>query len=481
MLDNRLKMCFEMVSGNGAAVDVGTDHGYLAAELVKSGKCGRVIASDINKKPLESAKNTIEKNGLSDRVELVLSDGLENIDLDGVTDVVIAGMGGETISGILGNVTGGRGAECRYILQPMTKAEVLRRELFRLGFRITAEKAVEDAGKLYVVMCAVKDAECGLLTEFKSLYGFFDDDDEVGRKYRLHETERLKRIGESLEKNGKHDESLHYFSLAYKMQNGVGKVNVNDIYDYLDSVYPFGLQESWDNSGLLIESRNGECNTVLLTLDITQNSAREAADKGAGLVISHHPVIFDPLKKVRAYTPVNELIYNDIAAVCMHTNVDIAKSGTNGVILKKLRDNYEIVSVEPFETLGADNNLGWIIELKNGIINREFGEKLREIFGCAYVRMTNETLFVKKIAICSGSGGSMLGLAVEKGCDALLTGDVKHDVWIDSLNQGVTIFDCGHFHTENPVLWEFRRALEEKFPQLDVEIAESSTDPCDYI
>lgn len=75
----------------------------------------------------------------------------------------------------------------------------------------------------------------------------------------------------------------------------------------------------------------------------------------------------------------------------------------------------------------------------------------------------------------------MLGLAVEKDCDALVTGDVKHDVWIEANNRHLALFDCGHFHTENIVLTEFRRVLEEKFPQLDVEIAERSIDPCKYV
>lgn len=75
----------------------------------------------------------------------------------------------------------------------------------------------------------------------------------------------------------------------------------------------------------------------------------------------------------------------------------------------------------------------------------------------------------------------MLGLAIEKKCDGMITGDVKHDVWIDANNQYITLFDCGHFYTENLVLWELRRVLEEKFPLIDIEIAESSVDPCIYI
>ena len=105
MLDNRLRKIAELVSGEGIACDVGTDHAYLAAELINSGKCSKVIASDVKEGPLDAARNTVERYGIQDKVELVLSDGLENVDLSGVTDVVIAGMGGETIAEIIGNST----------------------------------------------------------------------------------------------------------------------------------------------------------------------------------------------------------------------------------------------------------------------------------------------------------------------------------------------------------------------------------------
>ena len=136
---------------------------------------------------------------------------------------------------------------------------------------------------------------------------------------------------------------------------------------------------------------------------------------------------------------------------------------------------------EPFEELGA-NNLGWIIDLKEIVSAEQLAKICKEIFGCEYVRLTKYgSKNISRIAFCSGSGGSMLGLALEKNCDALITGDVKHDVWIEANNRNITLLDCGHFHTENPVLWELRRVIEEKFPQLDVEIAESSTDPCIYL
>ena len=447
MLDERLKTIEQMVSGRGVAVDVGTDHAHLAAQLVKSGRCQRVIASDIKEGPLESARRTVEAAGISDKVELILSDGLENVPLEGVTDIVIAGMGGETIAEIIGALPAARYDQenVRWILQPMTKPEHLRKTLYRYQLSITEEKAVEVGDKIYVVMCAEYDPEFRYLTEFEALYGFFDDTDETAQKYREREAERLNRVAESLKKAGKNEEAQHYFALSYKMKNGVEEIAIQELYDFLDSLYPFALQEKWDNSGLLVENTTMTCCRVLLSLDISLQAVSEAEGKGSDLIISHHPVIFEPRRRISRHDPVYRLIYSDIAALCMHTNVDIAPGGTNGVILKKLSERFELDGDPmPFEELGG--------------------------MRC-----------VSRIAFCSGSGGSMLELAIDKGCDALITGDVKHDVWIDANNSHIALIDCGHFHTENPVLWELRRVIEEKFPQLDVEIAELSIDPCRYV
>ncbi|HOC32526.1 MAG TPA: Nif3-like dinuclear metal center hexameric protein [Ruminococcus flavefaciens] len=482
MLDKRLTACAELVGGEGIVCDVGTDHAYLAAELITSGKCSKVIASDVKEGPLASAKATVEKYGIADKVELILSDGLKNVSLDGVSDIVIAGMGGETIAAIIGGIEKLPYSVVRFILQPMTKPELLRKELYKLGFTITEERTVEESGKLYVIMLV--DARSGFegwLTETESIYGFFDG--ESGRQYRQNESERLSKIAVSLEKAGKQSDATHYEALAYRMKNGTGVEEIDDVIAYLNSLYPFNLQEKWDNSGYLVESRGTEVSKILLTLDITNEAVMEADLKGAELIISHHPVIFDARKRLLRTDPVYKLVQSGIGAVCMHTNLDIAYGGTNGVILGKLKSAFGISAApEPFEEIGSENNLGWIVTLDEPADAETFGKKIKEIFGCEYIRMSGRSKNqLSKIAFCSGSGGSMIGLAMAKGCDALITGDVKHDVWIDANNHNFALYDCGHFHTENIVLTELRRVLEEKFPQLDVEIAESSVDPCVYI
>lgn len=488
MLDNRLKMCAEMVSGKGIACDVGTDHAYLAAHLVVSGKCNRVIASDVNMGPLEAAARTIEKYGISDKVNIVLSDGLKDVPLENVSDVVIAGMGGETIAEIIGNINIDKCdfENIRWILQPMTKAEYLRKMLYQYGLKIISEKIIEDHDKMYVVICAEYDDEFRYLTESESFIGFFEENDSLAQKYRSKEAKRLKKVGESLEKSGKYPDAVHYKALAYKLEKGSGTVDINEVYSYLDHIYPFALQEKWDNCGLLVENPTMECKKIMLALDITDDVINEADCKSAQLIISHHPIIFNPLRKLYNSSPVYRLAEKGIAAICMHTNLDIANSGTNGVILKMISDKFMLDSEpKPFEELGMGKALGYIIELKQKIGALDLGAVLKELFGCNYVRMSRmgeKNCLISRIAFCSGSGGSMLELAEEKKCDALITGDVKHDVWIESNNYGKTVvYDCGHFHTENIVLTELRRVLEEKFPQLDIEISECSVDPCVYI
>lgn len=483
MLDNRLKLCAEMVGGSGCVCDVGTDHALLAAELITSGRCSRVIASDIKEGPLESARRTVEKYGIEDKVELILSDGLANVPLDGVSDIVIAGMGGETIADIIDDCPALHDPDIRLILQPMTKADELRRKLYSGGFTIENERAAADAGRLYTVICARWSEDWTELTEYEALAGFFAEDDEYGKKYRIAEAERFGRIVDPLGAAGKHDEAVHAAALQYKLSNGTDTVSLPEIYDYLDTLYPFASQDSWDNSGLLVEGRNSDIRKILLTLDIDMRAIDEAENKSADLIISHHPVIFDPLRKLSYSDPVYKLAENGISALCMHTNVDKAVSGTNGVILCRLNEKLAFASEpEIFEDTGDGLGYGWICELEEGIDRREFADLLKDIFGCEYVRMSaggRDT--IKRFAFCSGSGGSTLGLAAAKGCDAYITGDVKHSVWIEANNLGLALYDCGHFHTENLVLAEFRRVLEEKFPQLDIEITDRSGDPCEYI
>ncbi|MGN1303917.1 MAG: tRNA (adenine(22)-N(1))-methyltransferase [Oscillospiraceae bacterium] len=210
MLGNRLAACARFVKGDRAC-DVGTDHGYLAAELLLSGKCSFAIAADINEKPLESARNTLHKHGLDERSRTVLSDGVRNVDLDGVTDIVIAGMGGELISNILSQkpLDG-----INLVLQPMTKAPSLRRFLAENGFELLGETAVTESGRLYTVMNAVFTGKKREISELETLVGKLSPTEENARQLLLSIAEKLKKESDALKASGNAEQSEHRRSLS---------------------------------------------------------------------------------------------------------------------------------------------------------------------------------------------------------------------------------------------------------------------------
>ena len=151
MSDSRISVISDMVRKGDRVADIGTDHAYLAIELVKSGISPFVIACDIAEGPLKNAKSNVKKAGAAN-IELRLGDGLNTVLPDEVDTIVIAGMGGDMISHIIENAAWLKNSRYELILQPMTSVEDLRRYLCINGFAIRKEKAVISAGRVYSVM-----------------------------------------------------------------------------------------------------------------------------------------------------------------------------------------------------------------------------------------------------------------------------------------------------------------------------------------
>ena len=154
-LDARLAMVAACIRPGSRLADIGTDHAYLPVWLVEAGICPSAIASDLRPGPLESARRTVEAAGLSDRISLRLGDGLSTVRPGEAEDIAIAGMGGETIAAILAAAPLVQDKAVRLVLQPMSRAEELRRFLLENGFSLLAERLVTDGTHLYPVMTAV--------------------------------------------------------------------------------------------------------------------------------------------------------------------------------------------------------------------------------------------------------------------------------------------------------------------------------------
>lgn len=151
-LSQRLAACEKLVRKGSRTADIGTDHAQIPVRLVMDGICPRVIAADIAEGPCEAAKALVKRYALTDRIEVRTCDGLSGISPDEVDDIIIAGMGGDVMMSILSAASWVKNSRYRLILQPMTKAEKLRRWLFENGFEIISETAVTDSGRSYTIM-----------------------------------------------------------------------------------------------------------------------------------------------------------------------------------------------------------------------------------------------------------------------------------------------------------------------------------------
>lgn len=184
-LQPRLQCLADLVPYGAALADVGTDHGYLPVWLLQEGRINRAVASDINRGPLEHAERTARLYGVAERIDFRLCPGLEGFTPEDADTVVIAGMGGETIIAILEAAPCALRERVRFLLQPMTKAELLRRWLTGHGMRIEAERLAQDKGTIYPVLCAAAgedralnaaEAWCGRGLERDPLYAAYAND-----------------------------------------------------------------------------------------------------------------------------------------------------------------------------------------------------------------------------------------------------------------------------------------------------------------
>lgn len=257
---------------------------------------------------------------------------------------------------------------------------------------------------------------------------------------------------------------------------------VRDIYNYINSVAPFSTQDKFDNSGLLTGSMDKEVNKIAVCLDITNDIVDECAKLGADLIVSHHPVIFNRLSAVEENTPVCGLVRNNIAAICIHTPIDMAKGGISDIMFELMGfgspDGAEVLHV-----IHHDKNLGYgkIAELEFGISAQYLAETAKDAFNCTSVRFVDGGKTINKVAVCSGAGSDEIYTAIDKGIDAIITGDVKWHAFVDAKNAGLTVVDAGHYHTETIVCGHLLNLLNDKFPEAEIFIPINNEDVCQYI
>lgn len=239
---------------------------------------------------------------------------------------------------------------------------------------------------------------------------------------------------------------------------------VKEIFDYLNDWADVQLAEDWDNVGLLVDAGK-PIKKVLVTLDITHKVIEEAVEKDCQLIVSHHPVIFKPVKRIHHTDLVFVLIEKGISAICMHTNLDATEGGVNDVLANLL----EMKNVESFAEIGRVGEIPAVstIELAK-IWSDKLGNK---------VMVADAGKKISRLAVIGGSGGSFFKEAILARADALLTGEASHHHGIDAVEAGLSLLVAGHFETEQPVVKELCIRLQQEFEDIEVFVSERHTTP----
>ena len=198
---------------------------------------------------------------------------------------------------------------------------------------------------------------------------------------------------------------------------------------------------------------------------------------GAELIVSHHPLLFHPLKRVTeddlTGRKVIRLLRAGISAICMHTNLDAAAGGVNDALMEAL--GAKTTGLLDSHGTGADGQpygIGRIGILPRPMPLDAFLARTKGRLLCGGLRYVSGGRPVEKIACCGGSGGSMLEAAVAAGCDTYVTADLKYDHFLSARELGINLIDADHFCTENVVVPKLKARLDIAFPALEIRISE---------
>lgn len=257
-------------------------------------------------------------------------------------------------------------------------------------------------------------------------------------------------------------------------------ITVKDVVSYLETIAPPALKMEWDNIGLLCGKSDQPVHKILVALDPFMSVCKEAADVGADLIVTHHPLIFGGIHSVTDGNSVGRAILflasHNISAVNAHTNLDCAPGGVNDVLAETLG----LSNITVIKPSGVDENGNeWGLLHCGEVAGQSLGSFLSTVkqqLHCDGLRYVDGGKPVRKVAVGGGScAGAMLD-AVTAGCDTFVTADIKYNQFWDAKDLGLNLIDAGHFYTENPVVSVLAAKIAGAFPEITVKISETHHD-----
>ena len=260
-------------------------------------------------------------------------------------------------------------------------------------------------------------------------------------------------------------------------------VCVSDILQFVEILAPRSMKMDWDNVGLLCGSKSTPVTKVLVALDPFEHVCKEAADWGAQVMVTHHPLIFRPLPSITDETTIGRgirtLIKHDISAINAHTNLDQAPGGVNDVLARTLG----LANIQVITPCGEVDGQSWGL-LRLGEVPEQdlsrFLSTVKKNLRCEGLRYVDGGKPVRKVAVGGGACADGFREALDAGCDTFVTSDIKYNQFWDARDLGLNLIDAGHFHTENPVVAVLAEKIAAAFPEIEVKISEIHRDCVKY-
>ncbi len=243
------------------------------------------------------------------------------------------------------------------------------------------------------------------------------------------------------------------------------------IIESLERLSPSSFAESWDNVGLLAGRTDKEVSRLCIALDATDEVIDEAVRVGADMLLTHHPLIFSPMKKITAEDFIGrrliKLLQNDISYYAMHTNFDVMGMADAAADELGLKDR-QVLNIT-YEDEIAKEGLGRYGRLIQIMTLEECASFVKETFELEHVKIYGEPdTPIEWAAVSPGSGKTMIKPAVSAGVEVLITGDIEHHEGLDAMAQGLAIIDAGHFGLEKIFIPYMKEYIRRELPQLTV-------------
>ena len=249
-------------------------------------------------------------------------------------------------------------------------------------------------------------------------------------------------------------------------------MKVKDIISTIESFAPLSIQERWDNSGLCVGSPEDEVHSVLLGLDCTPALVDEAIACGADMIVTHHPLIFSGLKNISPENMVGAAVIKAIKAgisiYAAHTSADKVLAGVSGAMAARLG----LTDVEILDEDGDGTGLGVVGNLPEPLPAEEMTRLVKEKFGLKVLKSSRPLEgMISRVAMCGGSGRSLIGAAMKSGAQLYISGDISYHNFFTK--EGFMIMDIGHYESEIEIVDILFSLLKKNFPTFAVRITQN--------